>query len=86
MYSSCDHVISVCVCVCMCVHSLQLASGRLAHSHYDDDGEGGGAPAKKKRRKVVSARVERPKGVAPHFRQVDTSELQEVYCTQCASV
>jgi DNA ligase-4 len=34
------------------------------------------APAKKRR--VMSLRIERPKGVAPHFRQVDTSDVQEV--------
>ena len=63
-----------------------MASGRLAHSHYDDDAEGGGAPARKKR-KVVSARIERPKGVASHFRPADTSQLQEVcVCMFCVCV
>ena len=52
----------------------QLASGHLAHSHYDDTDVG---PATKKR-KVASSRIERPKGVAPQFRQTDTSDVQEV--------
>ena len=59
-----------------CVSS-QLASGRLAHSHYEDTDAG---PAPKKR-KVVSSRVERPKGVAPQFRQTDISDIQEVSLT-----
>ena len=51
----------------------QLASGHLAHSHYDDTDVG---PATKKRK--VASRIERPKGVAPQFRQTDTSDVQEV--------
>lgn len=34
-------------------------------------------PAAKKR-KVTSSRIERPRGVAPQFRQTDTSDVHEV--------
>ena len=37
-----------------------------------------GAPATKKRR-VKGTRVERPRGVAAHFRQTDVSDVQEVW-------
>ena len=36
-----------------------------------------GAPVTKKRR-VKATRVERPRGVAAHFRQTDVSDVQEV--------
>lgn len=40
-------------------------------------GDGDQPPAAKKRR-VGSARVERPRGVAAQFRQTDTTDVQEV--------
>ncbi|CAI8009872.1 DNA ligase 4 [Geodia barretti] len=66
---------------CMTTDELEqlknMASGRLAHSHYDDEADGGVAPGKKKRR-ALGVRVERPKGVAANFRPTDTSDIQEV--------
>lgn len=56
-------------------YCLQMASGHLAHSHYDDADVG---VASAKKRRVVSSRIERPKGVASNFRQVDISDVQEV--------
>ena len=70
----CKHVET---CVRLVVF-LQMASGRLAHSHYDDEADGGVAPGKKKRR-ALGVRVERPKGVAANFRPTDTSDIQEVF-------
>ena len=58
---------------------LQVASGHLAHRHYDEDGEegeGGLTTAKKKRRVT---RVDRPRGVAAQFRQTDVSGVEEVH-------
>ncbi len=52
----------------------QIASGRLSYQHV---GDGDQPPAAKKRR-VGSARVERPRGVAAQFRQTDTTDVQEV--------
>ncbi|XP_064401547.1 DNA ligase 4-like isoform X2 [Halichondria panicea] len=63
---------------CMNVDELeqlkQIASGRLSYQHV---GDGDQPPAAKKRR-VGSARVERPRGVAAQFRQTDTTDVQEV--------
>ena len=55
---------------------MQIGSGHLAHQHYEE--EEMGAPATKKRR-VKGTRVERPRGVAAHFRQTDVSDVQEVW-------
>lgn len=52
---------------------LQIASGRLTHQHADGED---GAPSAKKRR--VAKRIERPKGVAAQFKQVDASKLEQV--------
>ena len=56
----------------------QVASGHLAHQHYEEgeEGEEGEAPSSKRRKAAV--RVERPRGVAPHFRPADTTDVQEV--------
>ena len=53
----------------------QVASGHLAHQHYEE-GEEGEVPSSKRRKTAV--RVERPRGVAPHFRPADTTDIQEV--------
>ena len=57
-----------------------MASGHLAHRHYDEDGEEGegGLTTAKKRRRVT--RVDRPRGVAAQFRQTDVSGVEEVMC------
>jgi len=52
---------------------IQIASGRLTHQHADGED---GAPSAKKRR--VTKRIERPKGVAAQFKQVDASKLEQV--------
>ena len=52
---------------------FQIASGRLTHQHADGED---GAPSAKKRR--VTKRIERPKGVAAQFKQVDASKLEQV--------
>ena len=59
----------------MCVSHvlLQIASGRLTHQHADG---GDGAPSTKRRK--VATRIERPRGVAAQFKQVDTSKLEKV--------
>ena len=60
-----------------------MASGHLAHRHYDEDGEEGegGLTTAKKRRRVT--RVDRPRGVAAQFRQTDVSGVEEVYTCAC---
>lgn len=58
----------------MYVLYLQVASGRLAYSHFDDESDK--APASKRRK--VTSRIERPRGVAEQFRQADVSDVQEV--------
>lgn len=58
--------------------SLQIASGRLTHQHTDG---GDGAPNAKRRK--MATRIERPRGVAAQFKQVDTSKVEKVLTTQC---
>ena len=60
---------------------LQIASGHLAHQHYDYDGEE--SPPNKKRRGGTGAgrRMERPRGVAAQFRRTDVSDVKEVRST-----
>ena len=53
----------------------QVASGHLAHQHYEE-GEEGEVPSSKRRKATI--KVERPRGVAPHFRPADTTDVQEV--------
>lgn len=52
---------------------LQIASGRLTHQHADGED---GAPSSKRRK--VATRIERPRGVAAQFKQVDSSKLEKV--------
>lgn len=55
---------------------IQIASGHLAHRHYDDDMDREDVP--KTKRKKLGTRIERPRGVAEQFRQTDVSGVQEV--------
>ena len=64
---------SICIIYISTCFLLQIASGRLTHQHTDG---GDGAPSAKKRR--VATRIERPRGVAAQFKQVDTSKLEKV--------
>lgn len=63
---ACSFVTRICVL-------LQIASGRLTHQHV---GSEDGAPSAKRRK--VATRIERPRGVAAQFKQVDTSKLEKV--------
>ena len=56
----------------------QIASGHLAHQHYDDEGKE--LPPSKKMRGGAGAgrRMERPRGVAAQFRRTDVSDVKEV--------
>ena len=56
----------------------QIASGHLAHQHYDDEGKE--LPPSKKMRGGSGAgrRMERPRGVAAQFRRTDVSDVKEV--------
>ena len=61
-----------------------MASGHLAHQHYEGGVEGDAPPSKRKR---TAVRVEMPRGVAVQFRHTDTSDVQEVcvlykWCTR----
>jgi DNA ligase-4 len=55
-------------------HLRQMASGHLAHQHYEGGVEGDAPPSKRKR---TAVRVEMPRGVAVQFRHTDTSDVQE---------
>ncbi|XP_065897200.1 DNA ligase 4-like isoform X2 [Dysidea avara] len=62
---------------CMTITELEelraIASGRLTYQHADGED---GAPSAKKRK--VATRIERLKGVAAQFKQVDASKLEQV--------
>lgn len=62
--------------IVLIIVSIQIASGHLAHRHYDDDMDREDVPKTKKRK--VGTRIERPRGVAEQFRQTDISGVQEV--------